>query len=81
KSDLLLDLEFAINNGNDIKRNKLLLFLESLCELSMFYILLKRDDEKVKKRQEIQLKEQLVKEICESLNWINPQDVLLFKMR
>ncbi len=47
----------------------------------MFYILLKRDDEKVKKRQEIQLKEQLVKEICESLNWINPQDVLLFKMR
>ena len=49
KSDILYDLEYAVNNPESVlEENVLLKFLNKLIELSQFYILMARDDEKVK---------------------------------
>lgn len=79
KSDLISDLEYEINNKNSVSENELVIFLMSLFELSMFYVLLIREDEKPKEKFEIQEHKQIANKICESLNWENPKDVVLFK--
>ena len=49
KSDILFDLEYAVNNHKSIlEENVLLNFLNKLIELSQFYILVVREDENVK---------------------------------
>lgn len=80
KGNFLLELQYAINNTKlTLKENKLALFLCSLFNLNCFYILLMREDERVKRKYEIKEKEEIFAKLYESLNWSNPQDVLLVK--
>ena len=80
KSEMLYDLEYAVNNDKSmLEQNILLIFLHKLFKLSEFYILLVREDEKVKERYEVVTKEEMNIRLFESLKWSNPKDVLLFK--
>ncbi|MBD5394299.1 MAG: hypothetical protein HDR71_08500 [Lachnospiraceae bacterium] len=80
KSEMLYDLEYAVNNDKPmLEQNVLLIFLHKLFKLSEFYILLVREDEKVKERYEVVTKEEMNIRLFESLKWSNPKDVLLFK--
>lgn len=80
KSHLLFELEYAINNDkNTLEKNELLSFLSELFNLSEFYILLVREDEKVKERYRITFKEEIRVRLADSLKWSEPKDVLLFK--
>lgn len=82
KSDILLDLEYAINSGDEtLEQNELFDFLNKLFKLSKFYILLVREDEKVKERYRIVTKEEIGVRLSDCLGWSNPKDVLLFKER
>lgn len=80
KSHLLFELEYAINNDKKtLEKNELLSFLSELLNLSEFYILLVREDEKVKERYRITSKEEIRVRLTDSLKWSEPKDVLLFK--
>ena len=80
KSDILFDLEYAVNNNKaTLEKNVLLIFLNKLFELSKFHIILVREDEKIKERYGITMKEEIGIRLSESLEWSNPKDVLLFK--
>ena len=80
KSDVLYDLEYAVNNHESIlEENVLLKFLNSLIGLSQFYILMVREDENVKEYYKISTKEEISIRLSDSLRWSNPKDVLLFK--
>lgn len=82
KSDILFDLEYAVNNHKSIlEENVLLNFLNQLIELSQFYILMVREDENVKEYYEISTKEEISMRLSDSLKWSNPKDVLLFKKK
>ena len=82
KSDILYDLEYAVNNPESVlEENVLLIFLNKLIELSQFYILMVREDEKVKEYYKISTKEEISIRLSDSLRWSNPKDVLLFKKR
>ena len=82
KSDILYDLEYAVNNPESVlEENVLLNFLNKLIELSQFYILMAREDEKVKEYYKISTKEEISIRLSDSLRWSNPKDVLLFKKR
>ena len=82
KSDVLYDLEYAVNNHESIlEENVLLKFLNSLIGLSQFYILMVREDENVKEYYKISTKEEISIRLSDSLRWSNPKDVLLFKKR
>ncbi len=82
KSDILFDLEYAVNNHKSIlEENVLLNFLNKLIELSQFYILMVREDENVKEYYEISTKEEISMRLSDSLRWSNPKDVLLFKKK
>ena len=82
KSDILYDLEYAVNNPESVlEENVLLNFLNRLIELSQFYILMVREDENVKEYYEISTKEEISIRLSDSLRWSNPKDVLLFKKR
>ena len=82
KSDILFDLEYAVNNHKSIlEENVLLNFLNQLIELSQFYILMVREDENVKEYYEISTKEEISMRLSDSLRWSNPKDVLLFKKK
>ena len=82
KSDILFDLEYAVNNPESVlEENVLLKFLNKLIELSQFYILMAREDEKVKEYYKISTKEEISIRLSDSLRWSNPKDVLLFKKR
>ena len=82
KSDILYDLEYAVNNFElKLEENLLLKFLNKLIELSQFYILMAREDEKVKEYYKISTKEEISIRLSDSLRWSNPKDVLLFKKR
>ncbi len=82
KSDILFDLEYAVNNHKSIlEENVLLNFLNNLIELSQFYILMVREDENVKEYYEISTKEEIGMRLSDSLRWSNPKDVLLFKKK
>ena len=82
KSDVLYDLEYAVNNNESIlEENVLLKFLNSLIGLSQFYILMAREDENVKEYYKISTKEEISIRLSDSLRWSNPKDVLLFKKR
>ena len=58
---------------------KLFLFLISFYKLSEFYILLIREDEKIKERHRIFDKEEISIKLFDTLKWSNPKDILLFK--
>ena len=82
KSDILYDLEYAVNNPESVlEENVLLNFLNKLIELSQFYILKAQEDEKVKEYYKISTKEEISIRLSDSLRWSNPKDVLLFKKR
>ena len=82
KSDILFDLEYAVNNYESIlEENVLLNFLSKLIELSQFYILMVREDENVKEYYKISTKEEISIRLSDSLRWSNPKDVLLFKKK
>ena len=82
KSDVLYDLEYAVNNHESIlEENVLLKFLNSLIGLSQFYILMVREDENVKEYYKISTKEEISIRLSDSLRWSNPKDVLLFKKK
>ena len=82
KSDILTDLEYAVNKHEArLEENILLKFLNNLIELSQFYILMVREDENVKEYYNISTKEELSLRLSDSLRWSNPKDVLLFKKR
>lgn len=82
KSDILFDLENAVNNHESIlEENVLLNFLNKLIELSQFYILMVREDENVKEYYKISTKKEISIRLCDSLKWSNPKDVLLFKKK
>ena len=81
KSDILFDLEYAVNNDEaTLKKNELYNFLVELFRLSKFYIFLIREDEKVKERYEIATKEEIGVRLSNSLRWSDPKDVFLFKI-
>lgn len=48
-SDIFYDLEYCANNKK-IEENELFIFLKSLAGLSVFYMLLVREDEDVKEK-------------------------------
>ena len=79
KSDILFDLEYAVNNNVALEENRLLIFLNRLFELSYFYIFMVQEDEKVKEQYRIVKKEEIYMRLSESLRWSNPKDILLFK--
>lgn len=80
KSDILFELEYAVNNDNEVlEKNKLLNFLSELFKLSEFYILLVQEDEKVKEYYKVATKEEIVVRLLDALKWSNPKDILLFK--
>lgn len=80
KSDILFDLEYAVNSGDKtLEQNVLFDFLNGLFKLSEFYILLIREDEKIKEQYRIVAKEEIGVRLSDSLRWSNPKDVLLFK--
>ena len=75
-------MEYAVNNPESVlEENVLLKFLNKLIELSQFYILMAREDEKVKEYYKISTKEEISIRLSDSLRWSNPKDVLLFKKR
>ena len=75
-------MEYAVNNNESIlEENVLLNFLNKLIELSQFYILMVREDEKVKECYRISTKEEIGIRLADSLRWSNPKDVLLFKKK
>lgn len=81
-SDILFDLEYAVNKNELIlEENILLNFLKNLIELSQFYILMVREDESVKEYYKIVKKEEINIRLFESLSWSSPKDVLLFKKK
>lgn len=80
RSDVLFELEYAINSDNkELEKNELFLFLISFYKLSEFYILLIREDEKIKERHRIFDKEEISIKLFDTLKWSNPKDILLFK--
>lgn len=80
KSPILHDLEYDINSDlTKLMENTLLIFLKNLSKLSMFYILLLREDENIKEFQEIITDEEMCRVLRDSLKWSNPKDILLFK--
>ena len=80
KSDILYDFElFANNQIRQAGHNALLIFLKSLFELSKFYILLIREDELIKMKYRISNLKELECLLLNSVNWISPTDVLLYK--
>ncbi len=80
RSDVLFELEYAINSDNKgLEKNELFLFLISFYKLSEFYILLIREDEKIKERHRIFDKKEISVKLFDSLKWSNPKDILLFK--
>ena len=82
KSDILSDLEYAVNEKESrLEENTLLKFLNKLIELSQFYILMVREDENVKEFYSVSTKEELSIRLSDSLRWSNPKDVLLFKKK
>lgn len=82
KSDILFDLEYAVNNDESIlEENILLNFLNKLIELSEFYILMVREDENIKERYRILTEKEIRVRVSDSLKWSNPKDVLLFKKK
>lgn len=82
KSDILFDLEYAVNNDESIlEENILLNFLNKLIKLSQFYILMIREDENVKERYRITTKEEICVRLSDSLRWSDPKDILLFKKK
>ena len=82
KSDILFDLEYAVNNHKSIlEENVLLNFLNQLIELSQFYILMVREDENIKEYYEISTKEEISMRLSDSLRWSNPKEILLFKKK
>lgn len=81
KNDILFDLEYAVNNAEaTLEKNELYIFLEELFRLSKFYILLVREDEKVKEWYKIATKEEIGARLSNSLRWSDPKDILLFKI-
>lgn len=82
KSDILSDLEYAVNNhGSVSEENALLNFLNRLTGLSQFYLLMVREDEKVKERYRISSEEEIRIRLSDSLKWSDPKDVLLYKKK
>ena len=82
KSDILLELEYSVNNNELLlEKNILLNFLNRLIGLSEFYILMVREDENVKERYRISAKEEISVRLSDSLRWSNPKDILLFKKK
>ncbi len=80
KSDIIFDLVYVINNNElALEENELLNFLSGLFDLSKFYILLIREDEKVKERYKIEAREDIGIRLFNSLKYSNPKDVLLYK--
>lgn len=81
KSDILIDLEYAVNNDEAaLEKNQLFIFLNELFKLSKFFIILVREDEKVKERYKIATREEIGFRLSSSLRWSDPKDVLLFKI-
>lgn len=80
KSDILFDLEYSINSGDKtLEQNELFHFLNGLYRLNEFYIILVREDEKIKEQYRIVAKEEIAIRLSDCLRWSNPKDVLLFK--
>ena len=79
KGDILRDLGYSVNHSIDIMNDTLIVFLSRLLELSMFYIFLVREDEKVKEKYKVSDKEEIAMIISKCLNWDNPYDVLIYK--
>ncbi len=80
RSDVLFELEYAMNSDNkELEKNELFLFLISFYKLSEFYILLIREDEKIKEHHRIFDKEEISIKLFDTLKWSNPKDILLFK--
>lgn len=81
KGDHVFDLEYAVNRDETaLEKNELLIFLKGLYKLSKFYILMVREDEKVKERYKITSQEEIGVRLSECLRWFDPKDVLLFKI-
>lgn len=82
KSDILFDLEYAVNNDESILEENILLdFLNRMIRLSEFYILMVREDENVKECYRISTKEEISVRLSDSLRWSDPKDILLFKKK
>lgn len=82
KSDILYNLEYAINNRESIsEENILLVFLNQLFDVSQFYILLFREDENIKDYYRISTKEEISIRLSDCLSWSSPKDVILFKKK
>lgn len=75
-------MEYAVNNhGSVSEENALLNFLNRLTGLSQFYLLMVREDEKVKERYRISSEEEIRIRLSDSLKWSDPKDVLLYKKK
>lgn len=80
KSAILSELEYASNMDESVlSNNSLLKFLNELYDLTFFYVILVREDEKVAELCEITKSEEIGFKIIESLKWEKPRDILLYK--
>ncbi len=80
KSDIIRDLEYGINTCPEIPANNTLLdFLKRLTKLTMFYVVLVREDEDLKERHEIHSEEEMCKVLSDCMKWTDPKNVLFYK--
>lgn len=80
KSDLLFELEFAVNrDGNQMNNNPLFGFLCKLADLPCFYLILAREDEPVSETIAINDADEMKQVLLECFNWSDPKDVMICK--
>ncbi len=81
KSDLLQDLEYAVNSATKKPIDNIILaFLEQLTKLSVFYVFLIREDENIKESYEIISEKEMREKVFECMKWSTPKDVVLYKI-
>lgn len=78
--NLLYELEYSINRAPEkLNENMLLSFIKNLAVLPTFYLMLTREDERVKNVYETYTREDIFRAVTTCLDWDNPSDIMIYK--
>ncbi len=76
----LYELEYSINRTPEkLNENMLLGFIKNLAVLPTFYLMLTREDERIKDVYETYTWEDIFRAVTTCLNWDNPSDIMIYK--
>ncbi len=76
----LYELEYLINRAPEkLNENMLLSFIKNLAVLPTFYLMLARDDERVKDIYETYTREDIFQAVTNCLDWDKPGDIMIYK--